>query len=114
MDIENIHYVEAKYDLLNKDINGFKYWVYCREEIVSIFINSCLYGAGYHSRRKSDVKNIVGDIWALFSNTITKGFIRNEKSDIVFLNHERRVWNGSNYECIYTDDLVNYYNALAI
>lgn len=114
MNIDNLHYVEIKYDLLNKEINGFKYWIYCRSGIESLYINTLLFGAGYHTKRTFNIRNVIGDFFAILFNTITKGFIKHEPNNIVFLNHERRIWNGSNYECIYTDDLIQYYNALAI
>ncbi len=114
MDIEKLHYIETKYDLFNKEINGFPYWIYCRAEIECIYINSRLYGAGYHARRQFNIKNFIEDVTAIVFNTISRGYIKHKEEKIVFLNHERRVWNGNSYECIYTDDLVSYYNALAI
>ncbi len=114
MDIEKLHYIETKYDLFNKEINGFPYWIYCRAEIECIYINSRLYGAGYHAKRQFNIKNFIEDVTAIVFNTISRGYIKHKEEKIVFLNHERRVWNGNSYECIYTDDLVSYYNALAI
>lgn len=114
MNIDNLHAVETKYDLLNKEINGFKYWTYCRTEIESIYVNPHLYGAGYHNTRTFNLKNITIDFLSIVFNTISNGFIKHKNSNIIFFNHERRVWTGCNYECIYTDDLVKYYNALAI
>lgn len=101
--------IEDKYHLLQERIDGFAFWVYHREELMEELLRrknhygleSGQSGTSIITKCKLRCKMILN---ALLHD---KAALKN--ADLLVFNHERRVWNGTVYECIYTDEIVKLF-----
>lgn len=98
--------IEEKYDLYNAQKNGCFYWIYVRVSLWEDYVlkkrflwdEKVTNSEKEFSRFANKIKEIALVIPAL--RNIQKMC---HKKDIIFLSHPRRVKNGDEYECIYTD-----------
>ncbi|RBP58083.1 hypothetical protein DES36_12518 [Alkalibaculum bacchi] len=92
--------IEEEHDLLSRKINDFYYWGYIRFSIDSL------------SRDFKQNNNVMEfmrlkDYLGIFLNCTIYNplLLKKNRKSIIIINHQRRVKNGSYYECIYTDKL---------
>ncbi|MEG1256982.1 hypothetical protein [Clostridium sp.] len=98
---------EEKYGLLDKEINGFRYWNYSRFNIYKKLVE-------ISSTDITEVKAIqtkVGcfEIFSIIKNCLWNNPIfKVKKKDILIVNHPRKIKNGDYFECIYTEELSKF------
>lgn len=110
MEIDKMLEVEQKYGLLDKRIEGFQYWIYCRYEIWYKYIIPLKRGVLCEiSGGEGKISRILGDAWSLFKCSLTNSSIRQKQYDICIMDHERRQQIGDFFECIYTEFLSEYF-----
>lgn len=107
--INSLLSIEDRYHLLQERIDGFAFWVFHREELMEELLRrKNHYGLEGGQSIKSKIVQcklrcqMVCN--ALFHNKV---FAKNV--DLMVFNHERRAWNGTVYECIYTDELIRLF-----
>ena len=104
----NLDYVidtEVKYDLYNKEIDGFHLWVYERAEFIwEIERKKYALNTG-HSMPKESVLERLWRIAGMFGNAFFHSWTSGRHVNVLFLCHERRVLIDGQYECIYTDQI---------
>ena len=106
-EIDYLLQIESKYNLPEISLNGFAYWIYFRRNIMwELIRKKNHYGEAHRQAdvsKKYKIKLRIGMIKnALFCHRADL-----KDADALILNHERRVWNGQYYECIYTDMLAD-------
>lgn len=105
MDLKAFNEIENKYNLLSANVEGYYFWIYLRKSISWCYAQS-----------KNQFKNVKGEnsvshsaIWKKWvkkiDNILLKGCIPREQTDVLIMNHPRRVLVDGFYECIYTDEL---------
>lgn len=109
MDINRFLEIEKKHSLNQLTCRGVYYWNFCRFGIWNYDICSeKLELQEAHNKQKMTLPKIKN----LFF-TYVKGFKIKKSYEILVLNHQRRIFDGQKYECIYTDDIIDdKYNAL--
>lgn len=113
MEIEGILKVEEKYDLLDKKIDGFQYWIYCRFEVWYLYV--FLLKTGRLSETPAvgtmcdKLPTLLGDVVSLTKCALHKGSVLEKRYDVCFMDHERRQRIGNCYECIYTDFMTDFF-----
>lgn len=107
--IENFLDMEKKHNLLNNQIDGFQYWAYLR---FNIYMK--LEEIKNNSNKKKDLSLKAvnkSELYTILKNCIWNNpFITIKQKDILIINHPRRVKKGDYYECIYTEEIANYFN----
>lgn len=101
-EVQRLLEVERKYIKFNDTIDGFTYWTFARYEIIWDIIKKKM---GYGEAHSQGSISLVRKIKMLF-NAVARGKCSVKNVDMLVLNHERRVYNGKEYECIYTDEIV--------
>ncbi len=114
MNILEWHNIEDKYDLYNKEIDGFHYWIYSRFDIDAYHFGKVFEGISTFSKRKLSLGVILADSFSLFFNGLFYGSIKKRHYDLLVLNHERRQKDGTFYKCIYTDELLKRCNSYVV
>lgn len=106
-EIDHLIQIESKYHLPEINLNGFSCWIYFRHNIMwELMKKKNHYGEAHKQSEVSRLKKtklrlkMIGN--ALFHRNVSLMDV-----DALILNHERRVWNGHCYECIYTDILTD-------
>jgi len=103
--------VEKKNNLYNKSIEGVNYWNYGRFKLWNY--NICASGLDLKKSHTAEFKSFFDAVKKAFGligrlgNNIS---IPKEKIKILFISHERRIKNGSVYECAYTSSIAEHYN----
>lgn len=107
MDISDFLQIEEKYDLYHQEVLGVQPWQYFRMSFWNYQICSDLLGLSNSIVKQKKWKQM----YTISTNALKLLFKRKavKKADIIFFAHERRVWNGKFFECIYTDELAQYY-----
>lgn len=109
MDLAAFLAIEHKYGLIEEHLDGFAYWTFFRRDL-AVEVMKRADGGGelyvYPSRTKvQQAAARLGTMkYALFFGRLPKG-----NHDVLILNGERRKWNGSCYECLYTDRIALQY-----
>lgn len=101
MDIAKFLEIENKYSLNYLLYEGVNYWTYCRFGIWNYDICSeKLELQEAHNKQKITFNKVFG---------LTSAYIHGckiyKEHEVLVLNHQRRVYNGTTYECVYTDDI---------
>ena len=100
--VDRFNSFENKYELFDMNIEGFSVWPYIRFEMYFAIGNFFHITNGVGSTPKSKFKDVALMLWNTFianpSRTI-KGH------DVLIIPHQRRVLEGKEYKCIYTDEL---------
>lgn len=109
MKIENMLYIEDKYNLLGKKIGSFSYWTYCRYHIWQKYIIPLKTGIVDLRENKKSLKIYFEECVSLLKSSITNSSIPNGQYDICFMNHERRQRLDGFYKCIYTEFLSEHF-----
>lgn len=110
MEIDKFLEVENKYGLLEKEIDGFSYWVYSRFFIYDYLKNS---GTGTLSPKESS-KVLFLKGFGLLKNMVLHCHYKHQHTDLLVFNHERRVKINDVYECIYTDEILKKYSSYQV
>jgi len=103
MNLDAFLEIENKYGLLEERFGGFAYWIYFRH-VLHNELEASKEGHGDAQVRPElsgwqHLKARVGTLWyAARFHKIPSG-----KHDLLFFNHERRMWVKGYYECAYTD-----------
>lgn len=101
MDITKFLLIENRYDLYNLKIDNVNYWNYIRFDIWNYNICSQLLQLEEaHNKVHKSFKTYLN----LLKYSIAKGRVK--KCPFIIFNHNRRVYNGDHYECIYTDKII--------
>ena len=109
MNIDALLNIEKKYQLNQIQLNGFAFWTYFRQELEAE-IQLCKFSYGEaHTRLKLSTWNKIKARLGTVCYALRYSHIPTGKHEILFLNHERRIWIEDHYECIYTDQLANQY-----
>ncbi len=105
-DMEIFLNIENKYELYDDTIEGINYWVYARGDIWHRVILKNSLGLGVaHSLPQMNVLKILKRVAGMSVNVLKKGKVPLKDVDILFMNHQRRIFNKGYYECVYTDEL---------
>lgn len=109
MDINQFLEIEKKYNLNSLQYDGIRYWTYARFNIWNYDICSeKLELQEAHNKQKMTIKKFKDLLLAYINGCRIK-----QHYDVLVLNHQRRVFNGQTFECVYTDDVIDgKYNAL--
>lgn len=107
--IEKFLAVEQRYNLYNKQLEGVHYWVYSRFTIWMMIQTKFQRLGEAHRNSAHYDKKIEKTCRYLFNTWKSRKNIKNPKVDVLIFNHQRRVKNGDNYECIYTEWLSKYF-----
>ena len=97
---------EKKYNLLNKDINGFHFWTYLRAELEGSYVLAAGNLHGNYGNQKKSIASRIKTRMKQVKNIVLKGWIPKGACDLLVLNHPRKVPVDGIYECIYTEDIV--------
>ncbi|MBQ9926619.1 MAG: hypothetical protein IJO65_01455 [Lachnospiraceae bacterium] len=98
MDMKLFNQIEAKYDLLNTEIDGYYFWNYSRWRLADFY--ELRKSGGYTSG--ASAKETKTSILTVLKNIK----IPVKSCDMLVINHPRRVMIDGIYECIYTDKIV--------
>lgn len=113
MEIEQMLEVENKYNLLEKEMDGFQYWIYSRYEVWYRCIVPAKTGNPCETpiamERGNKMLTLLGDAFSLTKCALCKGTIPKKMYDVCFMNHERRQRIGNYYECIYTEFMTEFF-----
>lgn len=108
MNIDLFLDIEKKYGLVTDTVDGYAYWTYARFFLKKMLLEGLGYGDA-HVEPKFSRKRQFCTRLNMIKNSIQFSRRIKGKRDILFLNHERRAWINSHYECIYTDRLARLY-----
>jgi len=103
--------VEKKYNLYDKSIEGVNYWNYGRFKLWNY--NICASGLDLKKSHTAEFKSFFDAIKKAFGLIGRLGnnlSLPKEKIKILFISHERRIKNGSVYECAYTSSIAEHYD----
>lgn len=100
---------EDSHSLFERKVGDFYFWPYIRfnlymkmEEIKNNPDNTIS-----NKPRKLELKDVI----SLIRNcTWRNPYFRMKNKDILIVNHPRRIKNGDNYECVYTEDIAKIFN----
>lgn len=113
--IRQLLQIEKKYDLYTDTIENENYWEYSRFEILHKYVLGEYYALeeAHPQVKKKNIEKIMQIFQYIQASWSTKKNLK--KSDVLFFAHGRRVKNGDNYECVYTDDLAKLFpNSVSI
>ena len=105
MNCDFFYEVEKKYNLFEKEYNGFEFWVYMRRPItwkLQKLVDNI--GEAHYTKKTNRFENLFL-LLRQFKYVLQNGKVPKRKCDVLFVSHPRRVYNGETYECIYTDIL---------
>lgn len=109
MNLDYFLKVEKKYDLLNKEVDGYAFWVYTRAEIaqryervISHLQNAHVQGPVINTKR--NIRNVKDTI-----NTLIHCKMPKKHKDLLILCHPRRVLLEGCYVCPYTGQLTDFF-----
>lgn len=110
MELKAFLEIEHKYELNGERLDGFAYWTYFRRDLaVEIMSQADRGGEVYVYPSRTKMQQTLARLdtirYALLFGRLPKG-----KHDVLILNGERRKWNGSCYECLYTDRIALQYS----
>ncbi len=110
MNCDYFYEIEKKYNLFEKEYNGFEFWTYARQRVAwRIRKQADNLNEGHHSKKLG-----LYDKSKLFLKQmkyiLSHGKIPKREHDVLFIAHPRRVYNGEKYECIYTDSLAEKFD----
>lgn len=98
MDMKLFNQIEAKYNLINAEVDGYCFWNYSRWRLAKSYEIKVAggYASGANTKKtKTSVLTVLKNIR-----------IPAKKCDMLVINHPRRVMIDGIYECIYTDRIV--------
>lgn len=111
MDLKHFLEVEKKYRLYTDSIAGVNYWVYSRFLLWNeIILRQKINFAKAHNLPKQNLFTKGISCCRLLKNAFCRKKLPAASVSICFMNHSRRVKNGSFYECVYTDELAALYS----
>lgn len=115
MNCDYFYEVEKKYNLFEKEYNGFEFWTYMRTQLAwKLQKQIDIIEEAHYTKKTSRFENLFLLLKQL-KYVIKNGKIPYKKYDALFLAHPRRVYDGEKYECIYTDILAEKFdNAITI
>lgn len=102
MNVNRFLEIEQKYNLFDLQVNGVHYWTYHRTSIWNFGI--CIQQYGMQAKGKS-----AGKSKAFWLREAMIPLHIPQRTDILFLNHSRRIKVGEYYDSIYTEDLAGLY-----
>lgn len=109
MDLTPFLEIEHKYGLVEDRLDGFAYWTYFRHDLTGEIMKKMDAGGELYVHpirsRWQQARARLGTI----GYALRFGKFPRRKHDVLILNAERRVWDGSCYECIYTDRIASQY-----
>lgn len=109
MNLDYVINTEIKYDLYAQEIDGFHLWVYERAEFIwEIERKKYALNTG-HSMPKESAVERMRRLAGMFGNALFHSRTSFRHVNILFLNHERRILIDNKYECIYTDQIAEYF-----
>lgn len=106
-EIDHLLQTESKYNLPEISLNGFDYWIYFRRNIMWELISKKNHYGEAHRQADVSKKQKIKLRAGMIRNALFCHRVGLKDADALILNHERRVWNGQCYECIYTDMLAD-------
>lgn len=104
--INRLIQVEEKYHLLEDRIDGFAYWIYHREAFMEKLLQNKDHFGDLHRGEQVSAWTKLKLRCGMIKNTVFHNSVPVVNAELMVFNHERRVWNGSSHECIYTDEIV--------
>ena len=115
MNCDFFYEVEKKYNLFEKEYNGFEFGVYMRRPItwkLQKMVDNI--GEAHYTKKTNRFENLFL-LLRQFKYVLQNGKVPRRKCDVLFVSHPRRVYNGETYECIYTDILAEKFeNAITL
>lgn len=106
--------IESKYNLLEDRIEGFAYWVYNRRDIMwDIMSRKNHYGKA-HASGNISLKQKFALRMGMIRNAVLRDRVNVKNAEILVMNHERRVFDGTVYECIYTDEVASQFRKAVV
>lgn len=106
MNLDYFLKVEKKYDLLNKEVDGYAFWVYARNGIAWKYEQAMEHLNEAHSQgskaKTFNAYKTFTQIW----NVIWHGRRPKSQTDFLVINHPRRVFIDKYYECLYTSEII--------
>ena len=109
--IERFLKFEEDHSLLERKVKHFLFWPYIRFDIymkLTSIKNDWIFEDKVNSVKAYDL------LCALLNCTIYHPLLHAKHKDILFFTHQRRVWDGREYRCIYTDDVADEFGNLCI
>ena len=116
VNLDNFLDIEKKYNLLNKKIDTFDFWVYLRAEIWW-YIQEEFYGwEAINPRKENNVfLDRIGKRIMMIYNVLAYSPVHRDHHDVLIITDGRRVWEKDHYECIYSDELAtNMKNSITL
>lgn len=108
MNLDDFLAIENKYGLVADTVDGFAYWTFFRYNLGIMLLKGQGYGEAHVGPAFSHWSKLKARL-GMIKNSILFGSRFSGQYDIMILNHERRVWMDSHYECIYTDQIAKMY-----
>lgn len=108
MNLDDFLAIENKYGLVADTVDGFAYWTFFRYDLKIMLLKGIGYGEAHMGPGFSRWRQLKARL-GMIKNSILFGSRFSGQYDIMILNHERRVWMDSHYECIYTDQIAKMY-----
>lgn len=109
MELKDFLDIEYRYGLNEKRLDGFAYWTFFRRDlVVDIMRLVDKGGEQYVYPARSRLQKIFVRLGTI-KYALLYGRVPRENHDVLILNGERRKWNGSYYECLYTDKIALEY-----
>lgn len=105
MDLTCFLNVEEKYNLLEKRIEDYYFWVYARTNIAWKYEKELEHLGEQHLAGKEKKRDRLKRYIRQMGYILKKGRIPRKQTDILILDHPRKVWTGKEYECIYTSEI---------
>lgn len=109
MDLQYFLEIEHRYGLNEKRLDGFAYWTFFRRDLATDMMKLTdqsgeLYVYPSRTRLQKTLARLGTIRYALLYGRVPRG-----NHEVLILNGERRKWNGSCYECLYTDRIALEY-----
>lgn len=106
MDLDKFLDLEKKHNLYDDKILGVDYWIYVRKTVWEEYIVRAAIGTGvaHGNKRRTTVEKIIC-LTNLFGNLLIADRKVKKNVDLCIMNHERRIKEGENYNCMYTEEI---------
>ena len=109
MDINAFLEIETKHNLFDIEIDGVQPWAYYRVELWNVQFCSEMLGLAAHFVKSGVIDTFFKNIKNILFLAGRRNKRKLQKTDILFVSHERRVKSENIFECVYTDELVKHY-----
>lgn len=107
--------IERKYQLNKLEIEGVAFWTYSRFDIWRNEIRQNTHGlAKAHNLPQKSIKSIAKIVFELLGNVLSNLRCSMDNKELLIIDHERRIKEGSEYICKYTEEISKEFNSLVI